>query len=120
MLIAIEGMEFYAYHGCYPEEQRIGGRYTTDVYITANIEEGAALDSLEHTLNYETIYHICKRVMKSPAHLIEHVAWQIGQQVCQMFTPSAQHILVRVRKHNPPIDGATIAQTFVEWTWTNS
>ena len=35
-LIALEGMQFYAYHGVYDEEQIIGNNYVIDIYISTN------------------------------------------------------------------------------------
>ena len=31
--IALEGMEFFAFHGYYDEEQKIGNKYGIDLYI---------------------------------------------------------------------------------------
>jgi dihydroneopterin aldolase len=34
--IGLEGMEFYAYHGVYEEERKIGGKYIVDVLVHTN------------------------------------------------------------------------------------
>jgi hypothetical protein len=61
--IAIEGMQFYAHHGFYKEEQVIGGQYEVDVYMNTDIEGAATTDRLEMTVNYERVYGIVKEVM---------------------------------------------------------
>ena len=35
--IAIEGMQFYAYHGYYKEERHLGGSYMVDVVIESDV-----------------------------------------------------------------------------------
>ena len=38
-IIAIEGMEFKAFHGCFEEERVIGNKFVVDVVLEANTEE---------------------------------------------------------------------------------
>ena len=33
-MIAIEGMEFYSYHGCFKEEKEIGTHFIVDFYCS--------------------------------------------------------------------------------------
>jgi len=37
--IGLEGMEFFAYHGFYTEEQKIGTTFIVDVYISTKSNE---------------------------------------------------------------------------------
>ncbi|PSR01159.1 MAG: hypothetical protein BRD50_09125 [Bacteroidetes bacterium SW_11_45_7] len=73
-LIAIEGMQFYAHHGYYKEEQKIGGQYKVDVYLRAKLEEAAQEDMLVKTINYENIYAVISEEMTGKSQLIEYVA----------------------------------------------
>jgi 7,8-dihydroneopterin aldolase/epimerase/oxygenase len=104
--IAIEGMEFFAYHGNYGFERKEGGKYIVDVYIKTDFDRAAKEDDLSGTIDYEGIYKICSTEMKIPANLIENVAWRIQESIIREFL-QIQRLKVRVTKLNPPIQGET-------------
>jgi len=110
--IALEGMEFYAYHGYYKEERIIGTDYIVDVYIETNVNKAAVSDKLKETINYETIYHICEGVMRQPSKLIENVAQRISLGIKNNFG-TIKELTVRVRKMNPPL-GGKVHSSYVE------
>lgn len=111
--VALEGMEFYAYHGFYAEEQLIGHRYIIDVYVETNISVAAATDDLYKTVNYETIYLVCKVEMRKTTKLIETVAQRILSRLGSQFGKKAQNITVRIRKLHPAL-GGKVACSFIE------
>ncbi|MFT5645393.1 MAG: dihydroneopterin aldolase, partial [Aureispira sp.] len=98
-LIALEGMEFYAYHGFYPEEQLIGGDYIIDVYLETDFDEAANQDALEVTINYETIYRIVKVEMQKNSKLLETIAQRIINKIIGICT-TVEGLKVRVTKKN--------------------
>lgn len=110
--VSLEGLEFFAYHGFYEEERKIGNRYTLDITVEAAIERAAENDALQHTINYEVLYQIAVEVMKMPTLLLEHIAHQIIQKTFAAFT-TAEVVEVVVRKHNPPIGGVCNASKIV-------
>lgn len=110
--VALEGMQFYAYHGFYEEERLIGGHFVVDVYVETNFVIAAQSDDLSGTVNYETIYFICRMEMKRPSNLIEHVAQRIHDKLSAVLTKSSA-ILVRISKLNPPL-GGPVSRSFVE------
>ena len=118
-IIALEGMEFYAYHGVYEAEQILGTDYKIDVYVNTGIGQAAATDQLETTVNYESVFQICKMEMSQPRKLIETVVNGIIQRMKNQF-PNMMALKVRVRKLNPPLGGPVAAawvedeQTFVQ------
>lgn len=111
-LIALEGMEFYAYHGFYEEEQVIGGDYIIDVYLDTNFDAAASSDQLDVTINYETIYRIVKVEMQKNSKLLEAIAKRIIEKIIGICT-TVQAIKVRVTKKNPPL-GARIQRAYIE------
>jgi len=111
--IALEGMHFYAYHGFYEEERKIGNHYTVDVYLDSHIARAAAADDLFSTVNYETVYFICQSEMRRPTKLLETLAQTIADRLQGHFD-YAQRIKVRVRKMNPPL-GGRVDSAFVEY-----
>ena len=110
--IALEGMQFYAYHGYYKEERLIGTDYIVDVYIQADVDNAAVSDDLSETINYETIYHICEGVMREPSKLLENVAKRISLGIKNNYW-FIQEMKIRVRKLNPPL-GGRVASSYVE------
>lgn len=104
-VIALEGMHFFAYHGYYEEEQKMGGDFIIDVYVTTNTALAAQKDDLEGTINYETIYFICKTEMKKTSKMIENVAQRIIDRLHFILGDRTQNIKVRLTKLNPPLGG---------------
>jgi len=112
-LIQIEGMEFFAYHGCFKEERVIGTRFIVDLSIETDTGEAEATDDLKKTINYQSVYKLVKTEMEIKSHLLEHVARRIIQSV-QKHHPEAGNILVKVVKLNPALsDGGKVKQVCV-------
>ncbi len=111
-IIAIEGMQFYAYHGRYHEEQVIGNQFLVDVYVDKDVAAAAKSDDLTQTINYEEIYGIAREVMKKKSYLLEHVAQQIYDRVLEKFGPLT-NLKVRVVKLHPAVKG-TVEKVYVE------
>ena len=110
--IAIEGMQFYAHHGYYKEEQVLGGKYTVDVYLQLNFDTAAQNDQLDATINYEAVYQLVKAEMEVHARLIEHVCQRISDRIRAAF-PAIATLKVRVSKHHPPLKGH-VDRVFIE------
>ncbi|KAA0991498.1 dihydroneopterin aldolase [Dyadobacter aurulentus] len=108
--ISLEGLEFFAYHGYYPEEQRIGNKYALDITITTDFFKAAQEDKLSETVNYETIYQIASKVMKEPAKLLEHIGFNVIDKIREHY-PLVANIKVRVSKFNPPVGGVCTRAT---------
>jgi dihydroneopterin aldolase len=102
--IALEGLDFFAYHGVLPEEQRIGNRYKIDIAIETDFSLAAMHDSIEHTIDYGKLYAIIADIMQTPAKLLEHIAHKIVVQALVTFE-QAQVVEVSVYKQNPPLGG---------------
>jgi len=102
--VALEGMEFFAYHGYYDEEQKLGNRYSVDLYVKADLHAAAASDELQSTINYVVLYQLVAEEMQLRARLLEHVGHRILDRVLAEF-PAVRSAKVRVSKHNPPFGG---------------
>ena len=79
--ISVEGIECYAYHGCMEEEGIIGGNYTVDVYIWADVSKSFKTDSLDDTIDYAMIHDLVRKEMAIRSKLIEHVANRILENI---------------------------------------
>jgi len=102
--IQIEGMEFYAYHGCFQEEQVVGNKFLVDVAIETNTEQAQKTDSLHDTVNYQVVYNLVKEEMQVKAKLLENVAGRIIVNIHSHF-PEIISVEVKVSKMNPPMGG---------------
>ena len=102
--VELVGMEFFAKHGCYAEERKIGNKYTVDVSLRVDMVEAIEADKLEGTVDYEKVYKIVERIMAKEANLLEHVAGQMVGEIRATFK-NVQSAKVSVSKHNPPING---------------
>lgn len=111
--VGIEGMEFYAYHGYYNEEAKLGGQYSVDVQVETDFEQAAQSDELKQTVNYEKIYEIVKTEMSIRSKLIEHVGKRIATKVLASLPAGAASVKVRVTKKKPPIPG-NVEKVFIE------
>lgn len=126
-IIALEGMRFYAYHGFYEEEQIVGNSYVLDVYVDADISKAAMADELYEpaeedaeedeqplSVNYETIYLLCKKEMQLQSKLLESVAQRIADRIDGYFD-HIRGVKVRLKKLAPPLPGK-VECSYVEVT----
>ena len=102
--ININGMEFYAHHGCFEEEQKVGTWFVVDLSMEVDTEEAELTDSLEATVNYAEVYLTVKREMETPSRLLENVAYRIREAVRKEY-PKAETVRVKIQKLNPPLGG---------------
>ena len=102
--ISLEGMEFFAYHGCYKEEQVIGTKFIVDLYVSLDTTIAEDSDHLKDTLSYVHLYHAVKTEMEQKSHLLEHVAKRIMDSLKSGF-PQIREIELKISKVNPPIGG---------------
>ncbi|MDE6515672.1 MAG: dihydroneopterin aldolase [Bacteroidales bacterium] len=100
--IAVEGMDFYAYHGCFKEETLIGTNFKVDIYLSVDTSLAESQDDMAGTVNYVEVYERVKRQVMIPSKLIEHVAARIRDAVMADF-PQVCRVKVKVAKLNPPI-----------------
>lgn len=103
-MISLEGMDFFAYHGCFAEEQVIGTRFIVDLYFETDTSPAEVSDDLKQTVNYQSVYQLVKKEMEVKAHLLEHVAHRILKSVTSSF-PVIQAAEVKISKLNPPLGG---------------
>ena len=102
--IELEGMEFYAYHGHYPVEKKVGNKFIVNATISTDCEKAGKSDKLEDALNYQNVYDLIKDEMAIPSDLLEHVVTRILDKLFQKF-PEIANASIKVSKMNPPMGG---------------
>lgn len=103
-IVSLEGLEFFAYHGYYREEQKVGNKYAVDIKVTADFQQAAKDDALAETVNYELLYKVIAAEMKIRSRLLENIGERIANAVFDTFE-KIEKIEVSVSKFNPPIGG---------------
>jgi len=103
-IIEIEGMEFYAYHGCFKEEQIVGNKFLVDLKMEANCTKATQSDNINDAVNYQTAYSIVKKEMEQKSHLLEHISERILNSLFKNL-PEITFAQVKVSKINPPMGG---------------
>ena len=102
--ISVLGIRVYAYHGCLPEETKIGSDYEVNVVVDFDIKQSSESDKLQHTVDYVSINAIVKQEMASSSKLLEHVVARILNKIIEKH-PMISSVEVGVAKKNPPING---------------
>ena len=103
--IYVNRMEFYGYHGVFPEENRLGQRFAVDLSVSIDLKKAGESDELEHSVNYGELYQVCKEIVEGqPYKLVEAVAEKIAASVLTGF-PLISDVTVKVIKPDPPIPG---------------
>lgn len=110
--ILLEDMEFYAYHGCFQEEQVIGNRFMVNLEFEFDTQESELSDKLSKTVNYQDVYGIIDAQMQQKSYLLEHVGRRIIDEVFQKFE-MITFVKIKISKMNPPVGGKTKAVSVV-------
>ena len=104
MKITLYKMRFYAYHGVFAQEQRVGNHFIVELTFWADIAESLHRDELEETISYADVYEVIKAEMTIPSRLLEHVVGRISERLFATF-PRMQRIALTLSKCNPPFPG---------------
>lgn len=102
--IALEGLEFHAFHGVYPHERESGNWFEVDIAVDTDFSQAAKTDELAGTVDYEAIYRIVKDEMDKPSKLLETVGENIVDEVLRQFS-KVINVELKISKINPPIGG---------------
>jgi 7,8-dihydroneopterin aldolase/epimerase/oxygenase len=110
--LLIEDIHCFAYHGCLKEESRIGGNFSVSVEMHLDLSKSVESDNLKDTADYVLIHRIVREEMAIPSKLIEHAAGRILKRLRKEI-PAVRLFRVKVKKHNPPVNGQVGAATVV-------
>ncbi|MED3561348.1 dihydroneopterin aldolase [Bacillus xiapuensis] len=103
--IYLNQMEFYGYHGVFPEENRLGQRFIVDLIISLDLKRAGETDELEYSVNYGEVFQLCQKIVEGePYKLLETVAENIAASVLKEFT-LVNDVTVKLIKPDPPIPG---------------
>ncbi len=104
-VIKVLGAQVYAHHGVGDAEQELGGRYSFDLEIEADISQAAESDSIHDTINYVNAYEIAHDVIvHTKCRLLEALVSRVANTLLDTFT-EATSVTIRLRKLRAPING---------------
>lgn len=103
-IIEIEGMEFYAYHGHFKEEQVVGNKFLVNISIETNCSKAGISDNLNDALDYQKVYTLIKEEMEKKSFLLENICSRILDKLYHQFN-SIEKASIKVSKINPPMGG---------------
>ncbi len=97
---SINDIEFFSFHGLYPEEKLTGGKFIVDVNIEQEVDNKSSMKRLVEVVNYEQLFSIVKHEMDQPKDLIETVAKNILDTIGSRIH-HIKHAEVKITKLNP-------------------
>src|SRR5690606_11759152 len=85
--IHLNEMEFYGYHGVFPEETKLGQRFRLTLSLAVDLKKAGETDGLEHTVHYGEVYSVCQSVIEgNPKKLLEAVAESLSAEILSTFS----------------------------------
>lgn len=102
--LILRRMEFFGYHGVFPEENRLGQKFLVDLELSLDLSRSASSDDVKDTVNYADVYAMVKEIVEGPpVKLIETLAEKIASKVLGTYT-IVYEAAVSVTKPHPPLD----------------
>lgn len=101
--IRIENLELYAYHGVFPEENKLGQKFVICATLYVDATKAARTDDLTQSVNYGDVCHFMKAWMEeNTVQLIETVADTLARNILLQY-PLVQRVELEVKKPNAPV-----------------
>lgn len=102
--IIIKGIEVFAFHGAFPEENLLGQRFTINIEMQKDIRKACLNDTLEDTVHYGFVHDDVVNIAKNNKFkLIEKLAEEIAKLIIIKYGVSI--VKVNIEKPNAPING---------------
>ena len=113
--IELKNLRFFAEHGMYQEELKVGNDFEVDVSMVCKSPK-KMITSIDQTVNYVEVYRIIQEEFSQRKFLLETCAMVISDKIELQF-PDLEMITISIRKLNPPI---TNFSGFVGISYTKS
>lgn len=101
--INIKGLEVFAHHGVYREENVLGQKFVVDVSMQVSTQEAGRSDDIRKSVNYGSVCDGIQKVMKNRNYkLIETVAEEIADMILLTYD-DVRVVNVTVKKPWAPV-----------------
>lgn len=68
--IYLNQMEFWGYHGLFPEENKLGQRFYVDLQLELDLKPASTSDDMTKSIDYGAVYEVTKKVVEG-----RHIVW---------------------------------------------
>ncbi len=102
--VTLSTMHFYAYHGCYATERKVGGRFSVDMSYRYDATIISQSDDVSSGVSYLDVYEFIRSEMGIVSNTLEHVARRILDGFLLRFS-AASWCELRIQKLSPPLGG---------------
>lgn len=104
---------FFAHHGVFEEEEKLGQRFYVDAVLAVDPGDSLENDDIDKTVHYGIVFSMIEKIITGKRrYLIEALALDVAKALCAAF-PQIQKADITVRKPNAPVAGVL---DFVEVT----
>lgn len=101
--ISIKGLEVFANHGVYPEENKLGQKFVVNAVLYVNTRCAGLTDDLEKSVNYGTVCHqITEFLTANTYKLIERAAEELARHLL-VSNQLIHEIDIEIEKPGAPI-----------------
>ena len=101
LTIHLEKLYFFAYHGIYEEEKKLGNEFELNISISF-FATGSVVEHIEETINYADIYALAKADMLQPRELLETFLTQLAAKIKEAY-PQIAKLKMSLYKLKMPI-----------------
>lgn len=103
--IILKNMQFFGYHGLFPEENKLGQRFNVDLELYSDLSKAGKTDYMHDSIHYGHAFDQVKTIVEGPSKkLIEAVAEEIAAILLESFD-TLQACTVKLIKPDAPIPG---------------
>lgn len=101
--IRIVDLEVFAFHGAFPEENKLGQKFLVSATLHADLSRAGASDRLEDSVNYGEVCHLIDQTMREDSfNLIERAAEVLSERILSTY-PMVECVDIELKKPWAPI-----------------
>ena len=104
MIVELQGLHVFGYHGVEEEEKRLGQLFLYDVQL--EVGDRGATDRIEEAVDYREVVLAIRDVSERRFDLLEALATAVADELLARFQP--EWVQVRVRKPQVKPAGMTV------------
>lgn len=101
-LLRLRNITIFGFYGVSPQEREVGQKIEIDLELHADLSAACASDSLQDTINYETVYTTVMELVGAGKRyrLLESLGEEICGTILRRYPVS--RVVIRLRKLNLP------------------
>ena len=99
--ISLRGLRFFADHGIFEEEKRVGNAFGVDIEMDCTAVDGDSI-SISQTINYAEAFEVVEAAFMEREDILENCALKIARRLKERFA-LLQGVSISIQKLQPPI-----------------